>query len=278
MSRLTDNDRRFGPLTWGRAGWSPWRMVFSTGGGEEDHPRNNLTAYAFGHVFRVNLPTRLKPSRKWVDTSKYEWSSSRGGYWDVHSREYGFCLNEGHLSIYYGPQTGDSTTEKNWGCFLPWTQWRHIRRSMFDTNGKHFWTEWSRPRGFKFRDQWGAETAIKDACPTAVFEVEDYDGQRITAKTRIEEREWHFGTGWFKWLSIFRKPKLHRSLDIEFASEVGPEKGSWKGGLIGTSIETLPGELHEAAFRRYCDQEHRAKHGRYRIKFLGQAVSEKAPA
>jgi len=32
-----------------------------------------------------------------------------------------------------------------------------------------------------------------------------------------------------------------------------------------------PGELHEAAFRRYCDQEHRSKYSRYRITFVGRA-------
>lgn len=49
----------------------------------------------------------------------------------------------------------------------------------------------------------------------------------------------------------------------------GPEKGSWKGGTIGHSIEMLPDELHEAAFRRYCDQDHRAKGRSYRIRFIG---------
>ena len=41
-----------------------------------------------------------------------------------------------------------------------------------------------------------------------------------------------------------------------------------KGGTVGHSIDMLPGELHEAAFRRYCEKEHRAKGRRYRIKFL----------
>lgn len=34
----------------------------------------------------------------------------------------------------------------------------------------------------------------------------------------------------------------------------------------------LPGELHEAAFRRYCDQEHSSKYSRYRITYVGPAV------
>jgi hypothetical protein len=41
-------------------------------------------------------------------------------------------------------------------------------------------------------------------------------------------------------------------LDIRFSEETGRRKGSWKGGTLGHGIDMLPGELHEAAFRRYC--------------------------
>jgi len=272
MTRLTDNDRRFGPLTWGLSGWRPWRVVFSTGGGDEDHPRNHLTVYGFGHVARLDLPTRLKPWRQWVHTGHYKWAKSPSdGYWDVHSREYGFSLNDGHLSVYLGAQTGDSTTTQMWSSFLPWTQWRHIRRSFFDAKGAHYWTEWDRPRAFALRDDWRAQQEMAKACPAVVFDFDDFDGQRIQATTRIEEREWRLGTGWFRWLSLFRKPRVRRSLDLDFSCQVGTEKGSWKGGILGTGIEMLPGELHEEAFRRYCGQEHRAKHGSYRLTFVGRA-------
>jgi hypothetical protein len=85
----------------------------------------------------------------------------------------------------------------------------------------------------------------------------------LSAKTRIEEREWRYGRGWFKWLSWFRQPKVWRALDIDFSGETGEEKGSWKGGTMGTSIGMLPGELHESAFRRYC-----AEHN---MTFIGSA-------
>src|SRR5690606_33228759 len=86
----------------------------------------------------------------------------------------------------------------------------------------------------------------------AVFTFRDFDGEELTATTRIEEREWRFGVGWFKWLSLFRRPKVSRDLEITFSGETGKRKGSWKGGTIGDSIKMLPGELHEPAFRRYC--------------------------
>jgi hypothetical protein len=102
-------------------------------------------------------------------------------------------------------------------------------------------------------DTWEERKAIEDGCPSLTLAFTDFDGERLTARTRIEEREWRLGTGWFKWLSVFRKPMIKRSLDIRFSGETGREKGSWKGGTIGHGIEMLPGELHASAFRRYCD-------------------------
>lgn len=275
MPRLTDNDRRFGPLTWGRCGssWRPLRLVFSTGGGGDGDASNNLTGYAFGWVARLSLPTIMKPWRQWVPTGHYAWAKSPdAGYWDVHSKEYGFSVSDGFLQIFLGPQTGDSSTTKSWSKFLPWTQWRHVRRSFYGLRGEHFWTQ---PKGAACpRDEaWREMDRQREACPTATFTITDYDGAVIKAATRIEEMEWHFGEGWFKWLSLFRRPMVRRSLDIHFSAEVGTQKGSWKGGLVGTSIEMLPGELHADAFRRYCEQEHRDKGGKYRITLTEAATA-----
>lgn len=194
----------------------------------------------------------------------------RDWYWEVTPREFGFSITDGHLSVEFGRVTHDSSTEQRWGCFLPWTQWRHVRHSYYGLKGEHVATLPDTGKSYRLDSgRWERERAIADATPTASFAFEDFDGERLTVTTKIEEREWRFGTGWFKWLSLFRRPKVSRSLDLRFSGEVGPEKGSWKGGTIGHSIEMLPGELHEAAFRRYCDQEHDARRGRrYHIKFL----------
>lgn len=279
MARLTDNDRHLGRfITYARCSesWRPLRLVYSSGGGDEGEKSNHLTAYAGGWVARLRLPALLSPWRRWVPTGHYEWARSPdAGYWDEHPREYGFSLSDGFLQVFLGAQTHDSTTTQSWSKFLPWTQWRHIRTSFFDGNGRHFWTEWDRPRGFALRDDWAARKAVEKACPAAVFEFDDYDGKRIQATCRVEEREWRFGTGWFKWLSLFRAPRICRSLSLEFSEEVGPEKGSWKGGTLGHGIDMLPDETPEAAFRRYCEQEHRSKYQRFRLTFVGH-VEQKA--
>ncbi len=271
MSRLTNDDRHWGPITYAKSSWSPLRLVFSTGGGDDGDKFNSITGYAFGWVARLRMPTLVKPWRRKVIAG---WDAAtvarlgRNWYWDEEAREYGFSLHEGFLQVFYGIQPGDSSRDQNWCKHLPWTQWRFVRRSLYDLHGDHFWTE-PTGRQVPHGGAWEEQQRQRDAVPKARFLIEDCDGKRITATTFIEEREWRFGEGWFKWLSLFRTPKVRRSLDIEFSEEVGPEKGSWKGGLIGTDIDMLPGELHEAAFRRYCEEEHRSKYQRYRIAFVG---------
>ena len=272
MTRLTDNDRHLGKfITYARSSWSPLRLVYSSGSGDGDGERyNHVTAYALGWVARIRMPSLLKPWRRWVSTAHYSWSTSpNGGYWDEHAREYGFSLHEGFLQVFLGAQTHDSTTTQSWSCHLPWTQWRFHRFSLYDTAGAEFWTQYEK-RGHKYRD-FDAQHKATAECPKAAFLIDDFDGERITATTHIEEREWKFGEKWCSWLSLFRRNKVWRSLSIEFDKECGPEKGSWKGGTMGTGIEMLPGELHEAAFRRYCEQDHTSKYRRYRVTFVGAA-------
>lgn len=271
-ARLTDHDTNFGPLTIGRpgAGWNPLRVVLSSGDDDES-PGCSLTIYAFRRVARLRLPQIIKPWRQWVDTSKYEWSKSpQGGYWDSHAREYGFSLNDGFLQIFLGAQTHDSITTQSRSKFLPWTQW-HFHRHAFRGVENEILGEWIEPRrrkgiGSRFDEQY----AFKKQMPKVEFEIEDFDGERIKATTCIEEREYTFGEGSFQWLRLFRRNRVYRSLDLSFDKEMGPEKGSWKGGTMGHGIEMLPGELHEAAFRRYCEQDQRSKYRPYKITFVGK--------
>lgn len=271
--RLTGNDRRLGPVVYGRTDWRPLRLVWSSGGGTDDgdEARNTLTGYAFGWAASVRVPNLIRPLRiKHVAN----WDSAtvarlgRDWYYETHPREYGFCVSDGLLSLYFGAQTDCSTTTESWSRFLPWTQWRFVRHSFYGLDGEHLFDEDQSLRGDERFEQWREQ---RDSVPKRTFEVEDMDGTRVAVTTFIEEREWRFGTGWFKWLSIFRRPQVRRSLDIHFGSGVGPDKGSWKGGLVGHSINMLPGELHEAALRRYCEQEHDSRSGAFRLRFIGPA-------
>lgn len=280
-NRWSDNDRNFGPFTFswsGSKGYRPLAMVLkSWGSGDDDAGPASLRLSLILFTFIIWLPPILFPKRKKVYPASWDAQTvarlGRDWYWDVEVREYGFSYSDGFLQISYGIAPGDSSRDQTWCKHLPWTQWRHVRHSFYGLLGEHLYNEsqdrWGRLGDADWRNRWEAEQARKDAVPTATFAFKDHDGEDLTVTTRIEEREWRFGTGYFKWLSLFRRPKIRRTLDISFSGETGPEKGSWKGGTVGTSIEMLPGELHEAAFRRYCDEEHRSKYRKYKVQFVG---------
>lgn len=271
--RWGDSDRYIGPFTFSwSAAYPHWSVILSSSHGNGDRDSWNGGSALHVHLGRATFITPLPGViRPWRQKRYPGWDAEtinrlgRDWYWDVDHRRYGFSYREGFLQIFYGREGGacmDSRIQQQKGYFLPWTQWRHVRHSLYDLKGNLYET-------IPERADWETRKLIEKGCETARFSFEDYDGQVIAATTRIEEREWRFGAGWFKWLSLFRKPKISRVLDLEFSDEVGPQKGSWKGGTVGHSIEMLPGELHEAAFRRYCEQEHRAKGRRFRIKFIG---------
>lgn len=257
--RWGDNDHYFGPLTYARDSrhYRPIAAVLASGC--DEYPGASFRISGFGHTLILALPQWvLSPYR---EKRQANWDAAttkrlgRDWYWDIDRREYGFSLSDGHLNISLGRQTMDSSTEQRWGYFLPWTQWRHVRHSFYGLRGEHVATLPDTGKAYLGDlNRWRSEREIADATPTISFEFDDFDGERITATTKIEEREWHFGTGWFKWLSLFRKPRISRCLDLRFSAEVGKRKGSWKGGTLGHAIEMLPSELHEPAFRRYCEQ------------------------
>lgn len=251
--RWGDNDKYAGPFTLARDGhYRSTAIVLGSGDGDE-YAGCRLRLSALGRTLIIALPQVIKPWRKWVDTSQYSLSESpNSGYWDTGSCEYGFSLSEGFLNIYLGRVTNDSSTEQRRGYFLPWTQWRCTAHRFYDDKGVLAFTDTSSgPQNIEdMRDRWAA----RDAVPTVDFVFKDYDGEQLTATTRIEEYEHKFGTGRFKWLSLFRKARVRRSLDIKFSGETGKRKGSWKGGTLGHGISMDPGEMHESAFKRYCKE------------------------
>jgi hypothetical protein len=245
-NRWSDHDKYCGPFTYARnrSGYKPLAIILSSGDGDES-PACSLRISGFGHTIIAEIPEIIKP-----------WQKSRISAYngqlltDTARKQYGVSSNEGFFQLFYGPQTGDSETTKSYSKFLPWMNWRHTRWSVYGLNGEHIATV-PQDKGTQGYDAWHD---AREDCPKRKFLFKDYDGQEIIATTAIHEGEWKFGEGWFKWLSLFRKSKIVRSLDLFFSEETGRRKGSWKGGTIGTSINMLPGELHQVAFQRYCQQ------------------------
>lgn len=254
--RWSDNDRYFGPLTIARCDFAKFGFVL-TSAGDEDRQ-----AYARLHVAGF---TAIAPVPNWllrphkVKVTARGWDAATVGrlgrdwYWDIHERQFGAYVADGAVHVLYGAQTHDSTTDRSRCFFLPWRCWRVVRETLYDVEGRRF-ADLPMHTRLGDGDAWKTRHELQDACPTARFNFLDFDGEQITAKTRVEEWERKLGEGRWRWLSIFRRPQVSRSLDITFSAEVGERKGSWKGGTFGHSIQMRAGETHEAAFRRYCNE------------------------
>lgn len=271
-SRFTDDDVVFGPLTVAKTDWNNLSLILKSANRDEEESHCTLTGYGFGYGFRLFLPAFIKPVME--KTKAISWDEEtikrmgRDWYPTYHSREYGFSCHEGHLSIYYGMQNsngwGGDMINRRFGYFLPWTQWRFVRHSVYDANRELFY-EYNHSKDKENKD---LSSEKKSECSAVYFLIRDYDGKKIVAKTVIEEREWLKGEKWCAWLSFFFKPLVRRVVDIQFAEEVGTGKGSWKGGLCGTSIDIEANETHEQGFIRYCMKDFNAKEGRYRIEYI----------
>lgn len=269
--RWSDNEHNFGPLTfawdhkYGRTGI----MLFS---GDDEYSGAGLRLHAGPLTAILALPHWLIPvQRRKVYPGPASWGPEvvarlgRDWYYDVSPREFGFTISgtgmigeTSAIHVHYGRQTMDSSTEKSACYFLPWTQWRHVRHSLYGLNGEHF-ADMPDRIGYS----WEERKKLEASCPTQTFAFKDFDGEELTVTTRIEERQWLRGEGWFRWLAWVSRPIIRRSLDLDFSGETGRRKGSWKGGTLGHAIGMLPGELHEAAFRRYCAE--------YEMQFLRTA-------
>lgn len=274
--RWGDNDRYFGPFTVAvDPKYRSWGITACSG---DDECRGaSLRLHLGALTLLVALPNKLLPPHRVKVAANWDAATvarlGRDWYYDVHRREYGFSTGDTGmvggavaLHVRFGAQTHDSRTCRSKCYFLPWTSWRHVRRSLYDLAGAHFADVPQRRPDLRlgdpgFDNHWTVAEALQNACPAAKFAFRDYDGEELTVTARIEEREWHRGEGLFRWLSGFSKPIVQRSLDLRFSGETGKRKGSWKGGTIGHAIGLRPGELHEAAFRRYCAE--------HEMEFLG---------
>lgn len=229
-------------------------MISTSRGGYDDSERepayNELSLAIFGRGCRIKLPPLIKPIERTVKTNA-------GTYVDYTQRRYGFYLfDNSHLVVAYGNASDNSSEEQAWSCFVPWSAARFIRTSYYDAAGdKIILTHWDGKKpgrgGFEtFRKQRAEVDALENK---TVFAFADTDGEEILATASVEEREWRLGTGIFRWLYFFRRPRIRKSLNLEFSAEVGAKKGSWKGGIVGHGIDMQPGESVRHCWARYCD-------------------------
>src|SRR6185436_19813839 len=145
--------------------WRPWAAYITSGAGEDDRPDCQLVLYLRWWSVRLGLPQIVSPAEKKVIPNWDAETINRLGrdyYIEYTKREYGFMLSDdGFFSLYLGRQSDDSSTEQRWSCFLPWTQWRFVRMSLYGLQGEHVWTQPAKSRGLDaFEEQRAIEVLL----------------------------------------------------------------------------------------------------------------------
>ena len=177
-ARWSDNDHYLGPFICFERFLSHSRSASGRATMKTEPPRFGSVSPEFS--FLAVLPGWvIRPERRKVYPQWDEATVERLGVIGIgHRREYSIGVFDGHLSVNYGRVTDDSSTEQRWGCFLPWTN-GVMSVTAFTGSMANVWTE---PKPAK----WDAYHAAKEACPRVAFEFDDFDNERLTAKTLIE--------------------------------------------------------------------------------------------
>lgn len=283
MNRLTDNDKQISKrITYGReptAGGNRLSLCFKAYRDTDYHenPLYNTLVMNWGrHYLRIQLPSWIKPVEHRITPDSWDAATiqrlGRNWYPVYQSRRYGFSVFEDAVILYYGVQNNGCNSnlpDKDQQKYLnlPWKLYTFIGQRWYSPSGVLVKTHLDKHGPWKSRYDWQEKVLQK-----SYFTVIDQsDNSRVNVSAFITEREWHRGTSWCKWLKWFYKPLIKRVLEINFEKEVGPAKSSWKGGLMGTSIEIAPGETPLQAMQRYCDKEHSSREGMYRLTLISSA-------
>lgn len=212
----------------------------------------------FKHSWWFRIPRLFKPKKIWVKSTYGLERKHLGGrgYWNYIPRDYGFSVDREALHLHYGIQPGvwsrndKANSDHTKVYFIPWNETRRVRYQFYHPDGSTFYTV-NEHKG----TDWDKVRDIKEQVPKIVFKFNDCDGEEVTCTAFVEEMEWRWGNGWFKWVGWFRKPIIRRMMDLEFSKPVGWDKNHWKGGCTGHSVDMLPGETPLQSFTRYGNSE-----------------------
>lgn len=177
----------------------------------------------------------------------------KGSFEMDNTKRYGFTYFERSLHLHWGE------THVFW---LPW-QWECVRHDLLLPNGDLYWRNKypSFRLGEKKKHYSWYNILEMDESPfpksdvqvqaAEFIELTHYtkSGKKQVAKIRLcgEEREWRWR--WFRWLPW---PNIKRRVvDCWSNEELGERAGSWKGGMMGWSVDWEEGESMKHAFWRW---------------------------
>ena len=122
---------------------------------------------------------------------------------------------------------------------LPFFSYNWVRTSLFLSDGT--WEHEIKENRKNFYEKEWTDKQWQIIIPYVHRTSEEGDIDLLIT-CHITEREWR--RKWFKWTKM--SARIKRTVDVEFSEEVGPRRGSWKGGVLGTGFDiTKTGDINE---------------------------------
>lgn len=259
-SRLGDNDKHYGPFILSRRDKAKKKPSFyihltltsqTKEEGVEEKPLKEVCVNyimlftSFYGSAAVKLPWLIvKPKLRKVYPKSWDEDTverlGRNWYYDVSDIQYGVSVSSEDIHIDLGTSSFSEhgkTIVKRW----PWVpKFTHSELLSSDDTTSNVERDSVNKRNFLFKD---------------------FDGEVMAASVNYWVGYYLRLSGWFTWLGHLLPRKLYHRIEYNFSGEVGRGKGSWKGGIVSSSIPTNSVKDPQASFIEYC-----SKHG---MEFLG---------
>ena len=198
-----------------------FKLTYDKCGYFNSHPEIHICVLGIHMVFR--MPWK---DEKWA----HECDSPRWGIW----------ICDGVVFIEHGGK-GNWGGNKTKSFDLPFFTWKHMCHLVETKDGKMTDSkELGSENPYIF---YGDDEKVRKH--DRIY-VDPYDGEKVNCHFWKEYREWR--PKWLTWTSLFAKKRNY--IEIEFDNEVGSRKGSWKGGVMGTSYDMKPHESAVECFER----------------------------
>ena len=223
-------------------GWEMPRFIYDTFSYEDDRRHHMIISLGWGNLY-LYFPWKNRHT-DWNDFNDPE-------------PEYGYYFyGEGKFFDEIVLKLG----KKSKTVYMPWALefykrsvllkgnkwWGHTQKEVRKAKkqGKYVWND---P---KFNIEYDDKRIYTER---VIFTYTTVGGevQHTTATCHVEVREWR--PRWFMWTKLFRH--VRRDLEIQFDDEMGNQRGSWKGGVLGVSAPITQDEIDRLDFvsplRRY---------------------------
>lgn len=235
---------------------------FSLVSGYEGQPTRLQVCFR-GYWYEISVPFNIEPE---CETVTYDHEQGTRSYIQEHRKEYGISISEENVFVYCGAQYNEWPKNKKTlrSISIPWRQTTHKSWHQFECwKGYPDWKNCITKEEFNLHDRVRYQIEnLQDAfefgngSPMYYFfdAADPYDGTQIRVRATVSKMVWWKGGKWLQHVfRLFNKPIVRKSYWFDFNNEVGPRKGSWKGGTIGIGIDIEdenPTETAESAFAR----------------------------